>query len=80
MARFYLVNRLRPNGREDEITTVSTVGMMDDEIRVLRETALAHARQMRSLNNWHVVVYGPDETDNPHVIGQDRVWDSETDL
>lgn len=79
MALFYLVNRVRPNGREDEITRVSTIGMSEEQIQTLRETSLAQARAAKNLNGWRVVVYGPNETENPHTP-DDKVWDSAIDL
>ena len=79
MAQYYLVVRRRTNGREDEITRYGTVDLTDDQIRTLRETAFGTSRAAKIANNWHVIVYGPNEDDLPHSLS-DRIWDSETDL
>ena len=79
MARYYLVVRVRNNGREDEITRLNTANYSDEQIRTLREAALGDARLMRTAQQWNVKVYGPTEDDNPPTA-DDVIWSSETDL
>ena len=79
MARYYLVVRVRNNGREDEITRLSTADYTNEQINTMRQSALSDARLMRTAQQWSVKVYGPTEDDNPPTA-DDVIWSSETDL